>query len=152
MEATLSFILQSIIAVGFAAIAYFVKKLIEDNEKQHGSSKKSIKAITAKIEGIERTVNQLNRAVSDNEGGTEFHFSPRDRETLEKIKRKVSSAIIGTAEVQKTITEKILPEIELQQENYGKVIRLKDRVTTQDKKIKTLYTVVSKLIVKSQKH
>lgn len=157
MMESLNLFIGSIVALGVGALAFLTKRMIEQNDKRHEESKRSIKVLSGSIEEIKKSTKFLeteflNISAEKRFGSTSqgrVGNSPSGKE-LEEIKRKVSKTVLGIYQIQKTIDEEIAPKIKDSLKTHGEIIWIKDEISSQNDKMRVMFEVVTK-IVKSQK-
>jgi len=147
----LNTIMGSFMALTFGALAYFAKRLIDENDRQHRETGKILKETSREVRSIGETVKTLQGAYESLAKGGGSGGANYPSGEVEKIKRKVSSAIVGIHQIQKDI-DKILPQVENNQERYGEIIWVKDEVSKQNKKLEVMFRAMTKIVEKNQKH
>ena len=141
-------ILGSIVALTFSALAYFSKRLVDENDRQHKSTIESINSLSLEMQYIKNKVVSLE--VTQNKGQSRLRLIEgfKDYEPLEdieSIKTKVTSALTGINQVKKEV-DKILPEVEKNKEMYGDIIWVKEEMSAQNKKICVMYEVLERIV------
>ena len=136
-----SLLVGATIASLFGLIAFFLRRLIKQNDRFQEDTRKSFIAIRKDIGEqkvhISTVKYSLERRLTDS--GLDI-----------KTKAKVASLLDSVAQVEKDLV-KIRPTLDKTMESNGKIIWIVDKLEAQDTKLKGLYDVMVK-IVQSQKH
>jgi len=141
-------IIGSIVALTFSALAYFSKRLVDENDRQHKSTIESINSLSLEMQYIKNKIVSLE--VAQNKGQSRLRLIEGFKdceplEDIESIKTKVTSALTGINQVKKEV-DKILPEVEKNKEMYGDIIWVKEEMSAQNKKICVMYEVLEKIV------
>lgn len=126
----------AVITALFALIAYFLNRLITQNDRFQDETRR-----THKVFGREITRNQSTLA----EIRKEIQAGAVDEETKRKIKT-ISASLV---EIEKELSV-IKPALEKVEENYGQIILIGEKVEAQKKDIRSLYDAMMFLTKKQQ--
>lgn len=144
---TLSDWIISISAAGIGIVisiaAYFAQKWIgsvDETIKEHSSDFKYIsKQISALESKQSAQAENIAKAIHSQITAIKFPHSK-----LDKIEQEVSL-------VKAVVQEKLLPEIEKQVENYGRVVVLEKSIGQQNEKLLTMFNALKLLVERKQK-
>lgn len=123
--------------------AYFAQKWIQSVDetlKEHSSDFKSLAKQISTLESKQSTqAENIAKTIHSQITAIKFPHSK-----LDKIEQEVSL-------VKAVVQEKLLPEIEKQVENYGRVVVLEKSIGQQNEKLLTMFNALKLLVERKQK-
>ena len=131
-------------ALLFGALAFFSKRFIEQNDKQHEKTRSHINTLSKEIRDIKETIKGIELTYEKLRASGRFDGKTAPEE-IKTIKRKVSSSIIEIHKIQKDL-DKILPKVAESKKAHGEVVWIKDEISKQNRKLATMFKIVEKLV------
>jgi len=132
----LEIIAGAVIAALFALIAYFLNRLISQNDRFQDETRRTHKVFGRAITRHQSALEEVEREVK---------AGAIDQET----KRKISSLATSLMEVQEEL-RLIRPTLVKSEENYGQIIMLGEHLKAQEAKLKGLHDTI-KILIQSKK-
>lgn len=131
------------LAIVIGVAAFFIQKWIgsvDETLKEHSSDFKYISKQISTLESKQSAqAENIAKAVHSQITAIKFPHSK-----LDKIEQEVSL-------VKAVVQEKLLPEIEKQVENYGRVVVLEKSIGQQNEKLLTMFNALKLLVERKQK-
>lgn len=131
------------IGIIMSVAAYFAQKWIgsvDETLKEHSSDFKSISKQISTLESKQSAqAENLAKAIHSQVSAIKFPHSK-----IDKIEQEV-------ALVKSVVQERLLPEIEKQSQNYGRVTVLEAAISQQNEKLLTMFSALKLLVEKKQK-
>lgn len=131
------------LAIVIGVAAFFIQKwiqVVDETIKEHSSDFKYIsKQISALESKQSAQAENIAKAIHSQITAIKFPHSK-----LDKIEQEVTF-------VKSVVQEKLLPEIEKQVENYGRVVVLEKSIGQQNEKLLTMFNALKLLVEKKQR-
>lgn len=131
------------IGIIVSVAAYFAQKWIQSVDETLKEHSSDFKALTKQVGSLEskQSAQAENIAKAIHSQITAIKF-PHSK--LDKIEQEVTF-------VKSVVQEKLLPEIEKQVENYGRVVVLEKSIGQQNEKLLTMFNALKLLVERKQK-
>jgi hypothetical protein len=127
-----------LISILLGICSYFIVKWIQSVDETLKEQSKDIKDNTLKIISLE---SKQDSQAENNAKAIQAQLStvkfPHSK--IDEVKQEVSS-------IKETIQKKILPQLERQTEDFGKVVVVESQLREQDKKLIVLFKVLQRLV------
>lgn len=131
------------IGIIVSVAAYFAQKWIQSVDETLKEHSSDFKALTKQVGSLEQKqatqAENIAKAIHSQITAIKFPHSK-----LDKIEQEVSL-------VKAVVQEKLLPEIEKQVENYGRVVVLEKSIGQQNEKLLTMFNALKLLVERKQK-
>lgn len=122
-------------------LAWFAIRLVNQNDEFQRQTKTNIDALRSGITSQKGDIRKLKEEISK-----EIKSEGLDKET----KAKIQAITLSLAKVEKALNTKIIPWVDIAEDDHGKVMVLEDKLRSQEKQLKTLYDTVKLLIQKKR--
>ena len=129
-------VLGVIVASIFGAIAFLLKRVIQQNDKFQENTRRDFKLIRRALEEQRGITNKLRFELEQ-----KLSSAGLDQTT----KTKISSLLASVASLEQEI-QKLKPVLERVADDHGRVIMIADKVKAQEKKLKGLHTVMTTIV------
>lgn len=131
------------IGIIISVAAYFAQKWIQSVDETLKEHSSDFKALTKQVGSLEQKqatqTENISKTIHTQLAAIKFPHSK-----LDKIEQEVSL-------VKAVVQEKLLPEIEKQVENYGRVVVLEKSIGQQNEKLLTMFNALKLLVERKQK-
>jgi len=125
-----------LLAILIATLGYFIKKWIESVDATLKEQSQSLKNNTSEIISLKSkqdlAAESFAKAISAQQSTPQLHGK------IDKISEEVSS-------LKEVVQRKVLPQLEHQSEQFGKVTVIESQLREQDKKMVTFYQILQRL-------
>jgi len=147
-----SLFIQGTIGAIFLVLSFLIKRVVDENDKNHKEAIRrhdeafgSIRTISNRLEGLEKSINYLEIEFRDRISKGNLGRENTIIEEIKKIKTQISSSEYYFKEIQTTV-DKIIPKIARNTEKYKDISWLKKELELQKKRQNSIVESLKSLL------